>query len=131
MNQLVTFLTEERSKGDQTIRDILLSNHPLFQALKKHLNVSYRVYFLNLDELNAWLGARKCSKVDKEFWDGPNYMEWTSEWFAKRKLLKIKASLFETDGRLKVLTPDEWKDSYVLLKDLPEDEGEKVDDIPF
>lgn len=130
LNQLVTFLTEERSKGDQAIRDILLSNHPLFQALRKHLNVSYRVYFVNLEELNVWLDARKTHKVDKEFWDTDDYMEWTCEWFNEKKLLKIKASLFEEDGRLKTLTPEEWHDSYVTLEDRPEDDIED-DDITF
>jgi len=32
LNQLVNFLVEERKQGDQAIKDILLSNHPAFDA---------------------------------------------------------------------------------------------------
>ena len=37
LNQLVTFLTEERRAGDQAIRDILLTNHPMFDDLREFM----------------------------------------------------------------------------------------------
>ena len=44
LRQLVSFLTEERRAGDQTIKDILLSNHPVFGAIRASIGVPYRVF---------------------------------------------------------------------------------------
>lgn len=79
LNQLVTFLTEERQKGDSAIREILMSNHPAFQAIKKAANIPYRVYFLNLKELGALLRARSWKHLDSDDWDDPEYEEWLLE----------------------------------------------------
>ena len=45
LNQLVTFLTEERRAGDQAIKDILLSNHPMFDDIRTKIGIPYRVFF--------------------------------------------------------------------------------------
>ena len=58
LDQLVTFLTKERSKGDQAIKDILLSSHPAFAAIKKVAGIQYRVVFHTVGELDALLSAR-------------------------------------------------------------------------
>ena len=128
LNRLVTFLTEERRKGDQAIRDILLTSHPIFGQLKKLLNIPYRVFFVNLDELNAWLSARNFEPVEKEQWDDENIMEWIStKRGKKKKLLKISSDIFEEDGRLKIFTPEEWDPEKVQLVDLKDDD----DEFPF
>jgi hypothetical protein len=85
LNQLVTFLTEERSKGDQAVKDILLSNHPLFPALRKTMKIPYPVFFKNLSEMEALLNARKTNPIDRKEWDNPNYREYVSEWFKTKK----------------------------------------------
>src|SRR5690554_5861044 len=38
LNQLVNFLTEERKNSDNTIKEILFSNHPIFVKLKNLTN---------------------------------------------------------------------------------------------
>jgi hypothetical protein len=119
LNQLVTFLTEERSKGDQTVKDILLSNHPLFIALRKTMKIPYPIFFKNLGEMEALLNARKTNPISKKEWDTPDYREYLSEWFKSKKILKIFERLFEKDGKLKIITPDDWKDEYVSLEDMP------------
>lgn len=45
LNQLVEFLTKERSTGDQAIRDILLSNHPIFEDIRIKIGVPHRIFF--------------------------------------------------------------------------------------
>ena len=45
LGQLVTFLTEERRANDDTIKDILLSNHPMFEAIRSNIDIPYRVFF--------------------------------------------------------------------------------------
>ena len=50
LNQLVTFLTEERRAGDETIKDILLTNHPIFDDIRKKINLPHRIIFTNKKE---------------------------------------------------------------------------------
>lgn len=132
LNQLVNFLTEERSKGDQAIKDILLSNHPLFGSLRNTLEIPYRVFFENLSEMEALLGARKTEKVDAAGWDDSAYREYICEWFKQKKLLKVRADLFDEQGKLSIIKADEWKDEYVRFQDLAiTEEKIDIDDIPF
>ena len=129
LNQLVTFLTEERSKGDQAIKDILLSNHPLFAVLKNTVKIPYRVFFKNLAEMESLLDVRKTKLISEDEWDSPEFREYLCEWFKTKKILKIMADLFNEDGDLRVIKPDEWNDSYVTLEDLPVQREEE--EVPF
>ncbi|MEX0742159.1 MAG: DUF4062 domain-containing protein, partial [Phycisphaeraceae bacterium] len=58
LNKLVTFLTEQRTKGDEAIKDILLSSHPAFGAIKTAANIPYRVVFHTFRELDTLLSNR-------------------------------------------------------------------------
>lgn len=132
LNKLVSYLAEERKMGDTAIKDILLSSHPLLLRLRKLLNVQYRVYFVNRKEMNAWLAARSCEAVPPEEWDNPDYMEWIWKGVEPRKILKVKDDLFEEDGKLRVLTPDEWNDKFASLSDFPTKPEEVTsEEIPF
>ncbi len=138
VDQLVKFLTEENTKGNTAIQEILFSNHPLFDAIKTLTRTRYRLYFSNLNEFNAWLdSARSFSPVPASNWDDSGYMEWVREVGVKGKkelqLLFVKGDLFAEDGQLKPLSPANWNDAWARvenreqskpLPDLPED-------IPF
>lgn len=128
LNQLVLFLTEERKQGDQAIKDILLSNHPLFAALRKALSIPYPIIFRSIDEMNALFAARKTQEVDPADWDDKNYMEYLSKWTKKDRLLKICRELFDDSGALKPMTPDAWNDDFVSISDI---ENKQDDDLPF
>jgi Domain of unknown function (DUF4062) len=52
LNRLVTFLTEERTKGDEAIKEIIFSTHPAFAAIKKEARIQYRVLFYTRKELD-------------------------------------------------------------------------------
>lgn len=58
LNQLVTFLTEEKRDKDNAINEILLSNHPAMEQIKNLLSIPYRVFFTTKDELHELLTAR-------------------------------------------------------------------------
>ena len=45
LNQLVTFLTEERRAGDQAVKDILLTSHPIFGLSVQKLKFRIRIFF--------------------------------------------------------------------------------------
>jgi hypothetical protein len=55
LNQLVTYLSQERQNSDGAIRDILLSNHPIFAQMAKLLGVPVRMFFTNRAELTKWV----------------------------------------------------------------------------
>jgi len=130
LNQLVSFLVEERKNGDQAFKEILLSNHPAFSQIRELLKIPYRVFFTNAEELQDLLLARQFSAIDEGDWDNANVWEWINSSVNPRKLLKIKNDIFDDDLKLKVYTPDTWDKKIITLKDIPEIEGFD-DDIPF
>lgn len=132
LNQLVTFLTEERRAGDQAIKDILLTNHPIFEAIRSEIEIPYRVFFSNKNELNDLLKARLYKVVDYDEWDGDTketHAEWINTRVDPHHLLKITLNAFDKDGKLNIFTPDEWKDSWVTSRYI--ERAEVDDDIPF
>ena len=129
LNQLVNYVTKQRQEGDQAIREILLSNHPLFAALKKAMTIPYRVVFETTDEMKELLAARRTEPLNEGVADESGYLEYESGWFKKKKLLKVNAGLFDEYGRLKVIKPDEWQDDDLLLEDA--EDAEEDDELPF
>jgi hypothetical protein len=130
LNQLIIFLTEEKKGKDVAIKDILLSNHPAMERLKKLLGVTYRVYFLNRDELDNWLNARSYKKVSEKEWDSPDMEEWVNKKGKKQLLLKVSNTLFDRKGNLKVMNQQDWNDDLIILE-ITEPKADNVDDLPF
>jgi hypothetical protein len=132
LKQLVTFLASEKTRGDAAIRDILLSNHPVFAQLRKVLNVPYRIYFTTRQEFEAWIKTRGFGAIEKKDWDDPEFAEWIQSRAKKILFLKIRESLFGDDGRLKIVTPEEWSENaiqYTVTDDTQEKKEE--DKFPF
>lgn len=127
LKQLVTFLSESKAQGDGAIKEILLSNHPAFAAIKRLVSIQYRVVFHNLRELDQLLSARGYKK-DPEPRDD-DYLEWDHR---PEQGLRILASIFDDDGNLKIFTPEKWKDDWIetyTYEKAPEENGD--DEIPF
>ena len=132
LNQLVTFLTEERRAGDQTIKDILLTNHPMFDDLRGKIEVPYRVFFTNKEELTALLNSRRYKRIDSDHWDAEtrhSHEEWSNDQNQPIRILKIAFEIFDESDKLRIFTPDEWKDEWVISYDIGTD-GES-DNLPF
>ena len=111
LNHLVTFLTEARTKGDEAIKDILLSSHPAFAAIKAAAKIPYRVVFHSLDELNELLSARTFVLDDNPFSSQSDHHDWDN-----RKAeygIQVNTNSFDSDGKLKIITPEEWDDKWV------------------
>lgn len=126
LKHLVTFLSEQRTKGDSAIKDILLSSHPAFAEIKKAAKIPYRVVFHTLDELNALLGARSFEK-DEVSSDDSVY-EWDN---AKAKYgIRVSKQIFDEDGRLRILTPEEWSDDWISSYSHSNNKDPE-DEIPF
>lgn len=140
LNQLVTYLTEEKQNSDDAIREILRANHPIFKQLQSLLNVPYRVYFTTRNELSQWLKSRLYKVVPSSAWDSSGFEEWLNDADQPArpdKLLKISSKVFDEKGDLVIYTAQQWHPGSVTLAeytppDKPTgDQGITDDDIPF
>lgn len=128
LNHLVTFLTEERSKGDLAIRDILLSTHPAFPAVKNAAKIPYRVIFYTFDELDALLSARSF-KRDDIFAMSEDCDDWDN--IKAGYGIRVSKHIFDEDRKLKIFTPDEWNSEWVGSYTLREAADDGNNNIPF
>lgn len=131
LKQLVTFLTSEKTKGDLAIRDILLSNHPIFNQIRLLLKVPYRLFFTNLREFKVWIQQRGFTEVLEQNWDNPDVMEWVNSRKDEAMVLKIRKEIFDDDGKLRIFTPEEWDSTFVQTASYEEPPEISDDDIPF
>ena len=133
LKQMVTFLSSEKTKGDRTISDILLSNHPIFKQIKTSLSIPYRVFFTNLEEFRSWIQQRSFSQDDPDPWDNDDsFYRWNNTHHNITTTLNISKSVFEEDGKLKIFTPEEWDETKVkVFKEQQEIEFSSGDDVPF
>ncbi len=117
LDRLVDFLTAERKDQSEEIRDILRSNHPLFQELRALLNIRYPVFFRNETEMGAWLrhglGFRP---VPQDQWDEPTH----AEWWKGDQYLRIARELFDQKGALKPHSSTTLEAEAVELLGLPD-----------
>lgn len=115
LNQLVSYLIDEKSRGDQAVKDILLSNHPAFDQLRRELSIPYRVIFQNYDELNELLEA---GKFEEDFFDLIE-KEGFYSWKHKKRdvILRVSKDIFDSENRLKSFTPSEWNADFIQFED--------------
>ena len=112
---------------EYAIKDILLSTHPAFAAIKKAAKISYRVVFYTFDELDALLSARSF-KFDPNPSNAESY-EWDNE--KAENGIRVWKSIFDDDNRLKILTPSEWENKWVSTYKLGPPSESRESDIPF
>ena len=122
LKSLVTFLTEQQSKGDEAIKDILLSNHPAFAEVKRAAKIPYRIIFYTLGELDKLLSARNFTKDEfsqDHDWDN------VKQGFGVR----VSNEIFDENDNLRIVTPEQWNSDWVSTYRLSKSDGD--DDIPF
>lgn len=120
LNQTVEYLTSEKSKGDKSINEILLSNHPAFESLRQKIGVKFRIFFQSLPELKALmhhLGYEE-GLIDWDDWAKKGFYSWQKN---STETILVAESLFDNENRLKIYSPIEWIDDWIQ-----EDDG-----IPF
>ena len=129
LNRLVTFLSDPKTKNDGSaeVKDILLTNHPAFAAIKRIEGIRFRVTFLNLRELDLFLKARGYKKDPEPF--DPEVYEWDNHKEAQG--IRVRKSIFDEKGVLKVFTPEEWDDDWITEYSLTPPASEADDEIPF
>ncbi|MGD1838850.1 MAG: DUF4062 domain-containing protein [Nitrososphaeraceae archaeon] len=116
LNQLVTFLTEEKRDKDKAINDILLSNHPAMEQIKEILGIPYRVFFTNREEFTDLIKARGFN-IDADYSSLFEEDErWVAERNKKRYELTFRSNIFNGEDKLRVFTKDEWDLSNMSIK---------------
>lgn len=125
LKQLVTYLTNEKEKGSEAIKEILLANHPAFNAIKNAINTNIRIYFANQEELNALFSA--FGYQYGMFIDSENYEFWEHN---DGRKIRVSKKLFTDDKKLKIIDINEWDNDFVkkIQKPVPSDLD---DDLPF
>lgn len=129
LNQLVTFLTNEKKEENNNIKEILFMNHPIFNEIKTKLKLRVRVFFYNLKELTQLLKLVGFGEIDEQHWDEPSHIEFYND----PMLLKIDKNLFDESGKLVLYTPEEWDENFISVGIHPTEISvhELDDDLPF
>lgn len=127
LNQLVTFLTEEKKDKDNAIKEILLSNHPAMEQIKEMLSIPYRVFFTNKDEFVDLISARGYKPSDENELPFLDDEVWIKEYNNKKHRLVISKEVFNSDKKLKVFTKEEWDTDFIKM--ITEEINE--DSLPF
>lgn len=125
LNQLVTFLTEEKRGSENAINEILLSNHPAMEQIKELLQIPYRVYFTNKEEFYDLIKARGY-RLNIDIFDFNQFEEWILEKNSKIFKLVFDTDIFNADNKLKIFTKEEWNNDSIKLQIEDID-----DDLPF
>lgn len=123
LNQLVTFLTEEKRDKDNAINEILLSNHPAMEQIKELLSIPYRVFFTTKEEFIDLITARGFKENDDNI-PSNDIQKWSLKRNKKITTVKFSNHIFNSDNKLKVYTKEEWKSSFIQLveEDIEQDE---------
>jgi hypothetical protein len=141
VDQMVKYLQKSQSESTAVLHDIVMTNHPIFNKLQSALNIRYRVYFTNFDELQELLKASRnfifVSEPSDEYLDSYVWMKeirrkLNTGFVTKYGVLTIKKSLFDNKKLIPVNQSD-WHDEFIIYdvvdnkpRNFPDD-----DDIPF
>ena len=111
-------LTEDK------LKEIIKTSHPIIGELKKYLNIKYKFYIEDFNDLKNLLSARSFREADnnkKEYIFTRYYQE-----DGESDKLFIDKSIFDNNMKLKLYRPAEWKEDFISFK------REKIEDnLPF
>lgn len=140
LEDVVKYLKSNNKKDDDVVSQILLPTHPIFSILAEKLDVRYRIYFQNLDELSRFLKARG---YDDDVMDSDEYYV---AWYRLKTIagrsggvadpktrldeLRISRSLFGDNGELKPMSAASWDDGFLVFSTSTQ-KISKGEDIPF
>lgn len=110
LDKLVDLLINKNDSTSQ-VDDILMLHHPAFEAIKKVASITYRVLFYNMDELSKLLSARGYIYAADTSPDG--YYDFDND--KADKYIRIRSIIFDDQGKLRVMTAAQWKESYIRI----------------
>lgn len=127
LNNLVTYLSEEKTKGtEEAINNILLLTHPAFQIMKKIIGCTYPIVFYTVDDLKQILSERNFFEKEVHFLE--DYRCWEHDTNNVKTRIKVDNIIFE-GNKLKIFTPDTWNNEWINYEII--DYYSNDDDLPF
>lgn len=120
LTKIIEYLTAER---DETVKTLLVHNHPVFAQLADAAQIPIRVQFLDRDELERLMVAFGYSE-DITF-DGD--LVYTHATLTEKRGVTVLGEIFGGDNRLKPVEPGDWDRIFVTFTI----ENVEDDDIPF
>ncbi|WP_042167637.1 DUF4062 domain-containing protein [Paenibacillus gorillae] len=131
LQQIISVQSKRDETNQDTIRDIILFNHPAFNRLAEQLNMPFRTVFTTKTELDNFLKA--CGYIDKS---DPFYFDYEYHRTTKNNdtkyILKVNGALFSEEGNLKPWDPNKWDDAYIIVERQEVTKNEiSEDDLPF
>jgi len=87
-----------------------------FDEIRRKMGISHRVFFQNKKELSLLLQAYQYTIEDLfDTWSIPNMQSWKNN---QNSIVSISPEIFDEEGRLKIFTPVEWNQEWVLFRKL-------------
>ena len=126
LKELVDYLQDTNEGKEKELKEIIKTSHPIIGELKRILQIPYKFYIEDFNDLKDILGARKFrqSIIDKkEIYVFSRHFENNNV----TEKLKIKKDIFDENLNLKFYRPSEWNSDFITL------ETEKIEenDLPF
>lgn len=131
VRSLVDVVSSHADRRDDVVAELILTNHPLFAALRKLMGVPYRFIFEDVQEFNSWIKNRGFSE---------NPFSDDIEWYRLNKssgsteTLTLSKELFDDNEKLKPFSAKDWSDSFVGFEVKKQKKVSVVDldeDVPF
>ena len=128
--KIVEYTTRER---DETIKNVLVYSHPLFNQLANAARIRIRIFFCNYEEMDTLLSTFGYSLITESggLENGQTTYHYQRQSTAKLTDVFIVQDVFDDDGNLKPIESNEWTRDFVSveMKDFPRPPPD--DDIPF
>lgn len=124
LKSLVDYIKDENTDKGEQIKEILKTSHPIINEVKNILNIPYKFYFEGKNDLISLFSARGY-KMNNNYGDEYIIFEKKSKDETKINRVLINKDLFDSEGLLKYIKPDNWE------KDFVKQESEDIDDLPF
>ncbi len=120
LRDLVEYLKEENTENKEEVSRITRVNHPIVNALRKALSISYNIYIegeRDIDALFTAYGYRR---------ESPFVYSWKRSTDKETITIEISDTLFR-DGTLQDIKPSQWQESFVQKTV----ESKESSDLPF
>lgn len=129
LKELVDYLNKENKDKDVEISQIIRANHPIVNAIKKALNISYNIYIEGETDLQSLMKTYGYQIAEDE----NHQLNWVKEILNQQDRIQIRIYvsplLFDENGKLKYFNVSEWNDNYVVRKEIKTSLID--DDLPF
>lgn len=122
LKKLVDYIQNTNQDKQEGLKEIIKTSHPIIKTLKELLNINYKFYIENYNDLENLLKARGFLKVIRE----TDFFEKIDKSKSEKMIFTIKSKIFDNDENLIYFKPEEWDDDMITLVSEP-----LIDDLPF